>query len=343
MGAKLVKAAVAFLLIFVTVFTFSPADIEAASSKLVSKGNTNEKVVALTFDDGADGTNVNKILNTLETHKVKATFFLTGTGMNHHPQRIKNITAKGHQIGNHSYTHKDFTKLTAAQIKSELNKTEALAKSITGKTTKPIFRAPFGYTNAAVLSAVGNAGYTHTLHWNIDTIDWRGLSKTEVTNKVVNNIVPGSIVLMHTGAGAPGTPAALPDIIKKLKAKGYKFVTVSEMLKLQPSQSSGKTYTVKAGDTLSSIAAKNKTTVAKLAALNNIKNVNVLKVGQKLKLSGTAAAPSAPSAGTTYTVKAGDTLYSIAAKYKTTVSRLVSVNKLSNPNKISVGQKLKMS
>lgn len=346
MGKKLLKLSLALILLFVTAMSFSPDTADAASSKFVTKANTSSKVVALTFDDGADGTNINKILTTLQNNNVKATFFLTGTGLKHHPADIKKITDRGHQIGNHSYTHPYFTSLTASQMKSELDKTEALAKSVTGKSTKPIFRAPYGASNNGVLSGVGAAGYTHTIQWDIDTVDWKGVSQTQIVNKVVNNVQPGSIVLMHTGAGASGTPGALPEIIKQLKAKGYKFVTVSEILNLHSAPAAGTTYTVKAGDTLYSIAKKHNTTVSKLTSLNKLSNANVLKVGQVLKLKADAAAPApkptpAPSTGT-YTVKAGDTLYSIAVKNKTTVSQLVSLNKLSNPNVLKIGQVLKL-
>ncbi len=341
MGKKLLKLGLAMILLLVTAFSFNPGTADAASSKFVTQGNTSSKVVALTFDDGADGTNISKILNTLQTENVKATFFLTGTGLKHHPAEIKKITDRGHQIGNHSFTHPYFTSLTASQMKSELDKTEALAKSVTGKSTKPIFRAPYGASNNAVLSGVGAAGYTHTIQWNIDTVDWKGVSKTQIVNKVVNNITPGSIVLMHTGAGASGTPAALPEIIKQLKAKGYKFVTVSEMLNLQTAPATGTTYTVKAGDTLYSIAIKYNTTVTALTSLNKLSNPNALQVGQVLKVKAeTSSQP--PATGTTYTVKAGDTLYSIAKKYNTTVSALTSLNKLSNPNVLKIGQVLKL-
>lgn len=311
---------------------------DAASSTYVTKGNTTSKVVALTFDDGSDGTNINKILDVLKTNNVKATFFLTGSGINHHPSWIRNIANAGHQVGNHSYSHPDFTKLSIAAMQSELAKTETAYKNVTGKSTKPIFRAPFGATNATVLKGVGDAGYTHTIQWNIDTIDWKGLSSTEITNKVVNNIVPGSIVLMHTGAGAPGTPVALPGMISKLKAKGYKFVTVSELLKLPPT--GGTTYTVKAGDTLYSIAKKYNVTVAALAKANNITNYNLIRVGQVLVIPGTTAPTPPPATTVKYTVKAGDTLYSIASKYNTTVAAIASANKITNTSLISVGQVL---
>lgn len=106
-----------------------------------------------------------------------------------------------------------------------------------------------------------------------------------------------------------------------------------------PSTPTTGTYIVKAGDTLYSIAARYKTTVATIAKANNITNTNVLRVGQVLKMPGTPPPPP-PATATTYTVKSGDTLYSIASRYKTTVSRLVQVNNISNPNVLSVGQKL---
>jgi LysM repeat protein len=261
---------------------------------------------------------------------------LTGSGAANHPTSIKNITTQGHAIGNHSYSHPDFTKLTAAQMKAELDKAEATIKNITGKTTKPLFRAPFGAVNSAVLSGVGAAGYTHTIQWNIDTVDWKGVSSTAITDKVVNNIVPGSIVLMHTGAGASGTPGALPGMISKLKAKGYSFVTVQQLLNMPPA--SGTYYTVKAGDTLYGIAAKYKVTVAALAKANNITNYNLIYVGQVLLIPGTATPP--PATTVKYTVKAGDTLYSIATKYKVTVAALAKANNITNYNLIQVGQVL---
>ncbi|QHJ72408.1 polysaccharide deacetylase [Planococcus halotolerans] len=334
------------LLVLFSLLSFS-GQSDAASSIYVTKGNTSSKVVALTFDDGSDGTNINKILAILSAHNVKATFFLTGSGAEKHPQAIKNIAAKGHQLGNHSYSHPDFRTISASQMKSQLDRTETIIKNLTGKSTKPIFRAPYGAVNPNVLAGVGAAGYGYTIQWNIDTIDWRGDSATTITNKVVNNIVPGSIVLMHTGAGAPGTPVALPNIITKLKAKGYSFVTVSQLLNLpsSPPASRGTTYTVKAGDTLYSIAQRFNTTVAKIAAANNIANVNLLRIGQVLKIPGTSTAPTPtppPATSTTYTVKAGDTLYSIANRYNTTVAKIAAANNITNVNLLRIGQVLKI-
>ncbi|WP_214878995.1 LysM peptidoglycan-binding domain-containing protein [Exiguobacterium sp. ERU653] len=337
MKRKVIRGTMALFILLAMVITQS-ISVSAAASTFITSVNTTSKVVALTFDDGADGANTNKILDILAKNNVKATFFLTGSGANNHPQYIKNIAAKGHQLGNHSYTHPDFTKLTATQMKSELDRTEALIKSLTGKTTKPIFRAPFGAVNSAVLNGVGAAGYGYTIQWNIDTIDWKGLTASQINTKVQTNIKPGSIVLMHTGAGAPGTPLALPTMISQLKAKGYKFVTVSQLLAYQ-NTSTNKTYTVKSGDTIYSIARTYGVTVSDLAAANNITNVNLISVGQVLNIPGTTVTPP-PSTTVKYTVKSGDTLYKIATMYNTTVAKIAAANNITNVNLISVGQVL---
>ncbi|WP_078146071.1 LysM peptidoglycan-binding domain-containing protein [Exiguobacterium sp. HVEsp1] len=336
MKRKVIRGAMALFILLAMVITQS-ISVSAAASKFVTSVNTTSKVVALTFDDGADGANTNKILDILAKNNVKATFFLTGSGANNHPQYIKNIAAKGHQLGNHSYTHPDFTKLTATQMKSELDRTEALIKSLTGKTTKPIFRAPFGAVNSPVLSGVGASGYGYTIQWNIDTVDWKGLTASQINTKVQTNIKPGSIVLMHTGAGAPGTPLALPTMISQLKAKGYKFVTVSQLLAYQ-NTSTNKTYTVKSGDTLYSIARTYGVTVSALAAANNITNYSLIYVGQVLIIPTTTVTP--PTTTVKYTVKSGDTLYKIATMYNTTVAKIAAANNITNVNSIYVGQVL---
>ncbi|OJF97194.1 polysaccharide deacetylase family protein [Alkalibacterium sp. 20] len=328
---------ITFLLVLSSILTFST--VAAAPAQTITKGNTTEKVVALTFDDGSDGTNINNILQTLSNHNVKATFFLTGSGANNHPQSIRNIANQGHQLGNHSYSHPYFTQISLTETQSQLKRTEDTIKQLTGKTTKPIFRPPYGAYNSTVLQRVGDAGYPYSIMWTIDTIDWTGNSSGDIVARVMNRITPGAIVLMHTGAGASGTPAALPTMISRLKSLGYRFVTINQLLNLP---SSTNTYTVKAGDTLYSIALRYNTTVSRLAQLNNITNTSLIRVGQVLILpgSGGTTTPPPPSTTITYTVKAGDTLYAIALRYNTTVARIVADNNISNPSLISIGQRL---
>ncbi len=336
------KAVISLLIGLLLLFTAGFSAVSAAPAQTVTKGQTTEKVVALTFDDGSDGTNITSILNTLATHNVKATFFLTGSGAANHPTKIRDIANRGHDIANHSYSHPDFTTISSTKMKSELQRTEDLIRQLTGKSTKPIFRPPFGAYNLTVLKHIGDAGYRYNIMWTIDTVDWTGNSSNDIVQRVMNRITPGAIILMHTGAGASGTPKALPTIISRLKNMGYRFVTVRQLLNL--TSSTQRTYTVRSGDTLYRIALRHGTTVQKLAAANNITNINLIRVGQVLIIPGSGGstpAPTPPPPTTRrYTVRAGDTLYSIARRYGTTVQKIVSANKLSNPNLIRVGQVL---
>jgi len=234
------------LLIFLT--TFSP--ILAAPSKVIYKGNTSEKVIAITIDDGYHSGNYSKLLQVLKRHNIKATFFLNGQAAQNNAQLTRNTATAGHEIANHSYSHPDFRRTSTSEMKNQLARTETIIKNLTGKSTKPYFRAPYGATNSTVLRTVGDAGYTHTFHWSIDTIDWTGNSATDIYNRVMNNLHPGAIVLMHTGAGASGTPGALERMIPAIKARGYRFVTLSQLLNRKPSTPAptpGTTYTVRRG------------------------------------------------------------------------------------------------
>src|SRR3990170_8740856 len=210
---------------------FVPSGAGAASpSILVSRGATSAKVMALTFDIGSDVANVSRILTVLADHGVKSTFFATGEAATRYPAAVRSVIASGHEIANHSYSHPAFTGLTAAQIASELSRAATAIRGATGQAPRPYFRPPYGDYNAAVLRAVGDAGYGHTVMWTIDTVDWQGLSSTAIRDRVVSRAVPGAIVLMHVGAGASGTPGALPGMIASLRAAGYQFVTISQLL-----------------------------------------------------------------------------------------------------------------
>ncbi|MDV3427480.1 MAG: LysM peptidoglycan-binding domain-containing protein [Bacillota bacterium] len=302
----------------------------AGQSEVVTRVNTTSKVVALTFDDGSDGGNISKILQILSNYNIKGTFFITGAAANSHPALIKNIAAQGNQIGNHSYSHPYFTELSYSKMQEELSKTENIIKSLTGKSSKPFFRPPYGAYNSSVLQAVGDAGFSKTITWTMDTLDWKGVSASSIVQNVTGNISPGSIILMHAGAGAVYTPSALPEIITKLKAMGYKFVTISELLTY--TSSTFIKYTVKAGDTLTKIAIAYGVTVQSIAAANNIANVNLIYVGQVLNI------PVKTSSTVKYTVKSGDTLNKIAAIYGVSVQSIVTANNITNPNLIYPGQ-----
>ncbi len=312
---------------------FLPTGASAASpSILVSRVTTSSKVMALTFDFGSDAGNVSRILQVLADQGVKSTFFATGQAAANYPDAVRSVVAQGHEIGNHSYSHPYFTTLSPAQMADELSRAATAIRTATGQAPKPWFRPPYGDYNATVLQAAGDAGYSHTIMWTIDTVDWQGVSATAIRDKVLSKASPGAIVLMHVGGGATGTPDALPGMISGLRAAGYQLVTVSQLLGAAPT---GQTlYVVKPGDTLYKIASLYGVTVSAIVAANNIVNPNLIYPNQVLVIPATT-----PSSSTvTYTVKPGDTLYKIAATYGTTVSAIVAANNIPNPNLIYPGQ-----
>jgi peptidoglycan-N-acetylglucosamine deacetylase len=202
---------------------------------------TTSRVVALTFDGGASNTAVTRILSTLRANGVPATFFVTGQFARAFPNDVRAMATNGHPVGNHSNTHPAFSQITDVQIRSELSLADASISSLTGKSSKPLFRFPFGDRTAYDIQVVNNAGYI-PIRWSIDTLGWQGTSggitASVVRQRVLNGLRPGAIVLMHVGANPDdGTTAdadALQGIINDLRARGYTFATVSQLLATVP-------------------------------------------------------------------------------------------------------------
>ncbi len=330
-------------LITLLMLLFTVSSIQAAPSVAVYRGNQSQKSIALTFDLGSDAGGLDSILQTLASYQVKSTFFVTGSAAASYPSAARSILAGGHEIGNHSYSHPDFTKLTSAQMQDQLRRTDALILQQTGQHTKALFRPPYGALNSQVLQTVGDAGYTHTIMWSIDTLDWQYPSTATIQSRVLNNAHNGAIVLMHV-SGSTNTKNALPGIIQGLKNMGYRLVSISELLGLAaPTPPSGTPirYTVKSGDTLWRISNLYKVTIDAIVKANNIANPNLIYVGQVLLIPGTTTSPPPPPPATvTYTVKAGDTLWKISDLYGVSIQSIVTANKIADPNLIYVGQVL---
>ncbi len=191
-------------------------------------------MIALTFDDGPHPQYTPQILSALKKYNGHATFFVVGNRAQKYPGVIKQISQNGNQIGNHSYSHSQLTKLSESGIKSELKKTSDILQNIIQK--KPsIVRPTYGSVNNRVKSASGSP----LILWSIDTLDWKTKSKTKTVNKVVGKVKDGDIVLMHD-LYKP-TAQATEAIIQNLTAKGYKLVTIDELfatrgIKLQNGQ-----------------------------------------------------------------------------------------------------------
>jgi chitin deacetylase len=197
------------------------------------KVNSAQKVVALTFDDGPWENSTSKVLGVLKKNNVKATFFVVGKQVERHPQMLKQMVANGHAIGNHTWSHQyhHFNQSTAAR---EIDNTASLVYKITGVKTS-LFRPPAG------ILGNGLAAYAHqkkyaVVMWSVDSKDWRSWHMTpqRMVGSIVKDAKPGGIILLHDGGGDRShTVQALPKLIAQLKKRGYKFVTVPELLKMQ--------------------------------------------------------------------------------------------------------------
>ena len=198
---------------------------------------TTQKIVALTFDAGANDAGLRSILATLAANGVPGTFFLTGDWVDQFPSDPALIYNAGHRIGNHSMTHPDFTTLTDAQIAGEISGAQRSIEA-EGGDPLPFFRFPFGARDSRTIASVNAAGYA-AVRWTVDTLGWQGtLGGTRgpgfVVQRVMASAQPGEIVLMHLGSnpddGSTLDAGALPQVISQLRAAGYGFVTLDAAL-----------------------------------------------------------------------------------------------------------------
>jgi peptidoglycan/xylan/chitin deacetylase (PgdA/CDA1 family) len=197
---------------------------------------TTRNVVALTFDAGANADAVPSILATLEQNCVPATFFLTGRWVELFQDQARQIAVR-HPIGNHSYSHPHLPALSDAAVRDELTRAESRIQGATKYVPRPMFRFPFGDSDARTLELVNGLRYG-SIRWTVDTLGWRGTSGGQsvqtVVNRVLANLRPGEIVLMHVGShptdGSTLDADALPTIIAELKRRGYGFVTIYDSI-----------------------------------------------------------------------------------------------------------------
>ncbi|OHV54287.1 polysaccharide deacetylase family protein [Pseudofrankia sp. BMG5.36] len=198
---------------------------------------TDRKIVALTFDAGANADGVTPILATLAREHVAGTFFLTGQFATSFPAKVRDIAASGGRMGNHSSTHPYFTKIDDAALRGEVLGAERDILAVGGKDPRPFFRFPFGDRNAHDIAAVNALGYV-PIRWTVDTLGWQGTSGGRTaasgTARVLDALQPGEIVLMHLGSHPQDHSTldadALPGIISALRDRGYGFVTLDALV-----------------------------------------------------------------------------------------------------------------
>jgi len=201
--------------------------------KVVGKGKTNGKMVALTFDDGPSKIYTPQVLTVLKKYNLKATFFMCGEQVNYYPELVKQVSSEGHEIANHSFSHPNLFKNKSkrgAALAVEVDRTDKLIEKLV--MIKPAyFRAPYNYHDAETVKAINDLGLIY-VSWTFGLLDWEKPAPEKMVNMFNKNLIPGSIVLLHDGGGnRTNTVAALPGIIESAQKKGYRFVTLGELLK----------------------------------------------------------------------------------------------------------------
>lgn len=183
--------------------------------------------VALTFDDGPSSAYTPKVLDILRRHGARGTFFVLGNSARRCPSIVARAAAEGHEIGVHTWSHINMARSSTAKIDSEVSRTVDAIRSITGKTPA-VMRPPYGATNASIVNHMYNNYGMRSIMWDVDTRDWQRPGVSTVVSRAVNGAKPGSIILVHDIHAS--TLASIEGIVTGLQARGFKLVTVSELL-----------------------------------------------------------------------------------------------------------------
>jgi peptidoglycan-N-acetylglucosamine deacetylase len=210
-------------------------DDRGAPADIVDVDPSGERVVYLTFDAGSDRGFAEDILDLLDAEDVPASFGITGRWAEQNPDVVARLVDEGHALVNHTYSHSSFTgfssgtaPLSEEERREEIERTDAIFEEAAGDNGKPFWRPPYGDIDDEVPGQVGALGYEYVLMWTIDSLGWNGLSEQEIIDRVLGQMEPGAIVLLHVGSASQDF-AALDDIIATLRADGYEFATVDRL------------------------------------------------------------------------------------------------------------------
>lgn len=203
--------------------------------------NVRDKVVALTFDDGPSSEWTPKILDALKEAKVRATFFMLGEHVTQHPEIARRITREGHEIGNHSYDHHVLIFYKTGELEKEIKDCEKAVQNAAGVTTR-YFRPPKAWLSDTEKKTIINMGYKVVL-WSLNSKDWVTFDDKYIIKFIERNIHSGDIILFHDSGGIFGvdggdrheTVKTIPDLVQRLQGRGYRFLTISELLQLDQS------------------------------------------------------------------------------------------------------------
>ncbi|MHB1160954.1 MAG: polysaccharide deacetylase family protein [Chloroflexota bacterium] len=183
--------------------------------------------LALTFDGGASSAPTPAILNALREAGVRATMFMTAEFVEQNPELVVQMARDGHEFGNHSATHPDMTRLSDEEIVSQLDRLEKAVYTLTGRSTRPWFRPPYGAHDDRVARVVAEQGY-YTVMWTADSADWReDVAPATVAGRLLKYAAPGAVLIEHLGS--PQSAQVLPEVLAQLKERGFSFGTLSEV------------------------------------------------------------------------------------------------------------------
>jgi peptidoglycan/xylan/chitin deacetylase (PgdA/CDA1 family) len=217
--------------------TRGPASTTTESSVtpavVVRHGREGRRWIALTFDAGSDAGYTAAILDLLATRHVRATFSVTGAFARANPALVARIAREGHVLVNHTDSHLSFTGrstnttgLSSSERAAQLIRADGAISAITGATSRPWFRPPYGDIDAETPMDVARAGYSYVLLWTVDSLGWRGTAPSTVVARCLDGATPGGILLLHVGSASTDA-VALPGVIDGLRARGYELVTVA--------------------------------------------------------------------------------------------------------------------
>ena len=193
-------------------------------------GAGDEKVVALTFDDGPNPPHTGAVLDVLDRYGVPATFFCVGLHASAHTEELARMVASGHRLANHTWSHPFLPDLTVPELAVQLERTDEAIAAVAGEQGTRLFRPPYGSRTPDILSWLAEGDSGTVVLWDVDAMDWAMPGADAIAASVLAQVVPGSIVLIHDGGGDRSqTVAALPRIIEGLLERGYRFARVDEL------------------------------------------------------------------------------------------------------------------
>lgn len=226
------RTRIVLIALIALVFLTTGAVYVQANHKLkpVYEVKTDKKVVALTFDISWGNNTPMPVIEILKQNQIRSTFFLSGPWVKQYPEVPQRIKQDGHEVASHGYRHINLSNLSKSEIKEEILKAHNNIREVTGVEAN-LIRTPNGDYNDQVIEGAHEVNY-EVIQWSVDSLDWMNPGVNSIIERVSRKVHPGAIILMHASDTCKQTTEALPKVIENLRAQGYEFVTVSELLQM---------------------------------------------------------------------------------------------------------------